>query len=138
MDKANRKMGRLLSLDVFRGFTIAAMILVNSTGIYNTQNYGFLEHAEWNGCNPADLIFPFFLFIVGVAIPIAFSKRLEAQHPLTKLIFKIIRRVVNYFFTRYFFKWLSLLSYNYHAYLWSIATHRIMLFVCGYPIFNNQ
>lgn len=92
MDKANRKLPRLLSLDVFRGFTIAAMILVNSTGIYNTQNYAFLKHAEWSGCNPADLIFPFFLFIMGVAIPIAFSKRLEAKHSLTKIIFKIIRR----------------------------------------------
>src|SRR3954451_12615047 len=61
--------GRLISLDVFRGMTIAAMILVNNPG--TSPVYWPLDHAEWNGLTPTDWIFPFFLFIVGVAIPLA-------------------------------------------------------------------
>ncbi len=61
---------RLLSLDVFRGITVAAMILVNNPGSWG-HVYAPLRHAEWNGCTPTDLVFPFFLFIVGVAITYA-------------------------------------------------------------------
>ena len=68
---------RLVSLDVFRGMTIAGMVLVNNPGTWSAI-YGPLKHAEWHGITPTDYIFPFFLFIVGVAIPIAFSKRLAA------------------------------------------------------------
>jgi predicted acyltransferase len=68
---------RLVSLDVFRGITIAGMVLVNNPGTWSTI-YGPLKHAEWHGITPTDYIFPFFLFIVGVAIPIALSKRIEA------------------------------------------------------------
>jgi len=57
---------RLVSLDVFRGITIAAMLLVNNPGSWDNV-YWPLEHAEWNGWTPTDLVFPFFLFIVGVA-----------------------------------------------------------------------
>ncbi len=65
---------RLLSLDVFRGLTIAAMILVNNPGDWGNI-YAPLRHAAWHGCTPTDWIFPFFLFIVGVAISIALGKR---------------------------------------------------------------
>ncbi len=68
---------RLVSLDVFRGITIAGMVLVNNPGTWSSI-YGPLKHAEWHGITPTDYIFPFFLFIVGVAIPIAFSKRILA------------------------------------------------------------
>lgn len=61
---------RLLSLDAFRGLTVAAMILVNNPGDWG-HIYWPLEHAAWHGCTPTDLVFPFFLFIVGVSI--AFS-----------------------------------------------------------------
>ncbi|MBA4055610.1 MAG: hypothetical protein C0490_12925, partial [Marivirga sp.] len=64
---------RLTSLDVFRGLTIAAMILVNYPGSGDFI-YEPLEHAEWNGLTPTDLIFPFFLFIVGVSISLSFTK----------------------------------------------------------------
>lgn len=64
---------RLLSLDVFRGITVAAMILVNNPGDWN-HVYAPLLHAHWNGCTPTDLIFPFFLFIVGVSIAFAMGK----------------------------------------------------------------
>lgn len=63
---------RLVSLDVFRGLTMAAMVVVNNPGDWNTV-YPPLLHAEWNGWTPTDLIFPFFVFIVGVSI--TFSKR---------------------------------------------------------------
>jgi predicted acyltransferase len=64
---------RLVSLDVFRGITIAAMLLVNNPG--KGRTFGPLRHADWNGWTMTDLIFPFFLFIVGVAIPFSMSKR---------------------------------------------------------------
>lgn len=66
---------RLLSLDVFRGLTIAGMIIVNTPG--NNVAYPQLDHAEWNGCTMTDLVFPFFLFIVGVSLVFSLSKRLE-------------------------------------------------------------
>ena len=66
---------RLLSLDVFRGLTIAGMIIVNTPG--NQEAYRQLDHAEWNGCTMTDLVFPFFLFIVGVSLVFSLSKRLE-------------------------------------------------------------
>lgn len=66
--------GRLLSLDAFRGLTIAAMLLVNDPGSW-AHVYGPLRHAEWHGWTPTDLVFPFFLFIMGVAMTYSFGKR---------------------------------------------------------------
>ena len=81
---------RLESLDVFRGITVAAMILVNNPGTWN-HIYSPLRHAAWNGCTPTDLIFPFFLFIVGVSIHFAYQHK--ATEGLTrKLFLKILRR----------------------------------------------
>ena len=68
--------GRLLSLDVFRGATIAGMILVNNGGD-EESSYWPLQHADWNGWTPTDLIFPFFLFIVGVSLAFSLRSRLE-------------------------------------------------------------
>ncbi len=82
---------RLLSLDFFRGFTIAAMILVNNPGSW-THVYPPLLHANWHGWTPTDLIFPFFLFIVGVSITLAFSAKKESHLPPQALYLKIIRR----------------------------------------------
>lgn len=64
------------SVDAFRGFTILGMILVNSPGSWE-HVYRPLLHANWNGCTPADLVFPFFLFIVGVSIVFAYTKYLQ-------------------------------------------------------------
>ena len=64
---------RLKSLDAFRGLTIAGMILVNTPGSWSYV-YPPLLHAEWHGCTPTDLVFPFFLFIVGVSMSYSFSK----------------------------------------------------------------
>jgi predicted acyltransferase len=68
---------RLLALDLFRGATVAAMILVNNPGSWGAI-YAPLKHAAWHGWTPTDLIFPFFLFIVGVAIPLALGRRRAA------------------------------------------------------------
>src|SRR3970040_799909 len=65
---------RPLSLDVFRGVTIAGMILVNNPGSWS-HVYAPLLHAEWHGWTPTDLIFPFFLFIVGVSITLSRKRR---------------------------------------------------------------
>src|SRR5690554_554675 len=88
-----KQSSRLLSLDVFRGITIAGMILVNNPGTWSAI-YPPLRHAEWHGCTPTDLIFPFFLFIVGVAIPFALGKRMEKGEKHGKIILQIIRRSV--------------------------------------------
>jgi predicted acyltransferase len=75
---------RLLSLDVFRGITIASMILVNNPGSWN-HVYPPLLHAEWHGWTPTELRFPFFLFIVGVAMSFSFTAR--ASEPRLAKIF---------------------------------------------------
>lgn len=58
--------GRLLSLDVLRGMTVAGMILVNNPGSWGAV-YAPLQHAAWNGLTPTDLVFPLFMFIMGVS-----------------------------------------------------------------------
>ncbi|MGZ8844312.1 MAG: acyltransferase family protein [Pyrinomonadaceae bacterium] len=82
---------RLISLDVFRGITIAGMVLVNNPGSWSSI-YWPLAHAEWHGWTPTDLVFPFFLFIVGVAIPLAFGKRIERGDARRALFIKVIYR----------------------------------------------
>ena len=82
---------RLVSLDVFRGATIAAMILVNNPGDEQAA-YWPLKHAEWNGWTPTDLVFPFFLFIVGVAMTFSFTSRLDRGASKTTLLRHVLWR----------------------------------------------
>ena len=100
---------RLLSLDVFRGMTIAAMILVNNPGSWSYV-YAPLQHAQWHGATPTDWIFPFFLFIVGVSVALAIGRRKEAGVDRGRLVQKIL--------------WRSLLIFL------------IGLFLSGYPNFD--
>jgi predicted acyltransferase len=88
---------RLVSLDVFRGATIALMILVNNPGDWGNV-YPPLLHAKWNGCTPTDLVFPFFLFIVGVSVTLSLTKRKERGDDLFKLVLQIFRRSFLIFF----------------------------------------
>lgn len=81
---------RLYSLDVFRGATIAAMILVNNPG--NDSAYAPLNHAQWNGWTPTDLIFPFFLFIVGVSLVLSFHSRVQKGEAKRTLLLHTLRR----------------------------------------------
>jgi predicted acyltransferase len=83
--------GRMVSLDVFRGATIAAMILVNDPGSWS-HIYPPLEHAEWNGWTPTDLIFPFFLFIVGVSMTLSFASRIARGITRRALVIHVVRR----------------------------------------------
>lgn len=87
---------RLVSLDAFRGFTIAAMIMVNYPGSWS-HVYAPLLHVDWHGLTPTDLIFPFFIFIVGVSIALAYSKRLKAGLPKKPMYSKILWRAVKIF-----------------------------------------
>jgi predicted acyltransferase len=81
---------RIGSLDVFRGFTVAAMILVSTPGTWSAV-YTPLDHAAWNGWTPTDLVFPFFLFAMGAAVPIALTRRRGTEAPLPR---HVLRRAV--------------------------------------------
>lgn len=82
---------RLLALDVFRGLTVALMILVNNPGSW-AHIYPPLRHAPWHGLTAADLVFPFFLFIVGVAMALSFARRQGLGARQGDLVRKIVTR----------------------------------------------
>jgi predicted acyltransferase len=82
---------RLVSLDIFRGFTILFMIIVNSSG---DQSFTPLQHAEWNGWTLTDLVFPFFLFITGVSLTFSFASRLKDNGSRLRLLPHILRRTL--------------------------------------------
>src|SRR6476646_2122965 len=82
---------RLLSLDVFRGLTIAGMLLVNDPGTWSAI-FPPLEHAAWDGWTPTDLIFPFFLFIVGITTYLSMSARRARGDDDRALVKQILRR----------------------------------------------
>lgn len=92
---------RLLSLDFFRGLTVAAMILVNNPGSWG-HIYAPLEHAEWNGCTPTDLIFPFFLWIVGVSLAFAMSSSKQDPSTHGKTIIKAVKRGLTLYLLGFF------------------------------------
>jgi predicted acyltransferase len=98
---------RLLSLDVLRGATIAAMILVNDPGDW-AHIYPPLEHSKWNGCTPTDLIFPFFLFMVGVSIVYAMETKKQDIANHSRMILRAFRRMV----TLIVISWLIQLFYH--------------------------
>jgi len=82
---------RLISLDAFRGATIAAMLLVNNPGTWSDV-YAPLRHAAWHGWTPTDIIFPFFLWMVGVAITFAFAQRVAAGADHRQVMAHVWRR----------------------------------------------
>jgi len=82
---------RYLALDVLRGMTVALMILVNTPGSWS-HIYAPLEHAKWHGCTPTDLVFPFFLFVVGVSMFFSFSKYNNSLN--TESLLKIGKRTL--------------------------------------------
>ncbi|XP_055380975.1 heparan-alpha-glucosaminide N-acetyltransferase [Condylostylus longicornis] len=92
-DDGKNKKKRLLSLDVFRGFVITLMIFVNSGG----GHYFWIEHAPWNGLHVADVVFPWFLWIMGVAIPFSIHSQLNRSISKMKLLKHIFVRSVKLF-----------------------------------------
>jgi predicted acyltransferase len=81
---------RFLSLDILRGVTIAFMIMVNNNGGHGA--WWFMEHAEWNGLTPTDLVFPTFLFVIGVSIVFAFEARLAKGATKSQLVKHTLQR----------------------------------------------
>ncbi len=96
---------RLLALDIMRGITIAGMILVNNPGSWG-HIYAPLSHAEWNGLTPTDLVFPFFMFIMGVST--YFSLRKFNFSPSWPTVRKILRRTLVIFLIGMFIAWFGL------------------------------
>ncbi len=85
---------RLLSLDIFRGLTVAFMIIVNTPGSWQ-YIYSPLKHAKWHGCTPTDLVFPFFLFIVGIST--YYSLKKYGNEINGSSVFRIVRRMATIF-----------------------------------------
>lgn len=83
------KTNRYVALDVLRGMTVAGMILVNNPGTWGSI-YPPLRHAAWAGCTPTDLVFPFFLFVVGAAMAFSFAKYSEGLNAAS--VKKLIKR----------------------------------------------
>jgi len=81
---------RLISLDVFRGLTILLMTIVNNPGDWGNV-YPPLLHAHWNGCTPTDLVFPFFIFIMGVAVPLAMPDKKYDETTFNKILIRSLR-----------------------------------------------
>jgi predicted acyltransferase len=100
---------RYYSLDVFRGATVALMILVNNPGTWSAM-FSPLEHVEWHGCTPTDLVFPFFLFAVGNAM--AFVIPLFKQQPQQEFWKKVIKRTILIFAIGLFINWWPFLKWE--------------------------
>lgn len=91
MSTTNNSNKRILAIDILRGLTIAGMIMVNNPGSWG-HLYAPLAHAEWNGLTPTDLVFPFFMFVMGMCIYIAMKKFDFTYSPIT--LHKIVKRML--------------------------------------------
>lgn len=131
------QVNRLISLDAMRGFTIAAMILVNFPG-NGDHVFAPLNHSVWNGLTATDLIAPFFLFIVGVSIAIAYTKRLKLGKPKQSMYKKIIIRSIKIFVVGIL---LNLIwDFNFADLRWTGTLPRIAIvfFVCAMIFLNTK
>lgn len=105
--KSSLQSNRLISLDILRGITIAGMIMVNNPGSWNSI-YKPLGHANWHGLTPTDLVFPFFMFIMGVST--FMSLRKYNFKPSRESVWKIVKRTFLIFFIGLGLNWFGLLS----------------------------
>lgn len=130
---------RLLSLDAFRGYTIASMILVNFPGNWE-HVFGQLRHTEWFGLTFTDLIAPFFLFIVGVSVTLAFRKRLEEGITRRSMYAKIFYRALKIFLAGMLLNILGILdNFSFSELRWTGTLHRISIvfLVCALIYLNT-
>ena len=111
---------RLISLDALRGYTIVLMVIVNDPGSWS-HVYAPLLHADWHGITLTDLVFPFFLFIVGVSITLAYAKRLDAGAEKNDLYKKIVSRAV------------KIMLLGWFLWLWPNFNFEGMRYVCVLP-----
>lgn len=102
---------RIISIDVFRGLTIAAMILVNYPGSYSYM-YAPLSHSRWNGITPTDFIFPFFIFIAGVSVALSCRRQIEAAKPRKEMVKKILIRGLKIYLIGLFLHYLPEFNFN--------------------------
>jgi len=103
------KKERFYSLDVFRGMTVALMITVNNPGSWS-HVYAPLDHAQWAGCTPTDLVFPFFLFVVGNAMAFVIPRLKEAGDKA--FLSKVIRRSLLIFGIGLFLNWFPFIMWD--------------------------
>lgn len=105
---------RLVALDVFRGMTIAGMLLVNNPGTWSSI-YPPLEHAPWNGWTPTDVIFPFFLFIVGITTEISLSGRRARGDNESAILRQILKRGALIYLFGLLLSWFPFFTYTHIA-----------------------
>jgi len=120
---------RLLSLDFFRGLTVAAMILVNNPGDWE-HVYAPLEHSKWNGCTPTDLIFPFFLFMVGISIVYAIGARKNDKTLHRQIILKALRRSITIYIIYVAIHFLFVFNFKNFRILGVLPRIAIVFFIC--------
>lgn len=129
--------GRLISLDVLRGFTIAAMILVNFPG---SEEYVFftLRHSKWNGLSFTDTIAPVFLFVIGVSITIAYTKRLKEKADKGTIYKKLFFRALKIYAVGMFLNLMP--DFNIADARWTGTLHRIafVFLICGLIFMNTN
>lgn len=106
-----KKSSRILALDILRGITIAGMILVNNPGSWGSM-YAPLQHAPWHGLTPTDLVFPFFMFIMGISTYISMKK--TNFEPSKFLTLKVLKRTLVIFLIGLGLAWYSLSLSTYH------------------------
>lgn len=123
---------RLTSLDVFRGFTILLMTIVNNPGSW-AAIYPPLEHAEWHGCTPTDLVFPFFVFIMGTAIPFA----MPTKHFDLAVFNKIMVRSLRIFCLGLFLSCFSRIHLFGLEGIPLLAIRLVIAFVVAYALLGN-
>jgi predicted acyltransferase len=127
---------RLISLDALRGFTIAAMIVVNYPG---SEDHVFftLRHTIWNGLSFTDQVAPFFLFIVGVSISLAYSRRLKEDIPRSALYRKIVWRALKIYAVGMFLNLMP--HFDFHSIRWTGTLQRIafVFLICSIIYLNT-
>jgi predicted acyltransferase len=128
---------RLISLDALRGYTIAVMVIVNDPGSWS-HVYPPLLHAEWNGITLTDLVFPFFLFIVGVSIALAYTKRLDAGVDKKDLYKKIFSRAVKIMLLGWFLWLWPTFNFEGMRYVGVLPRISIVFLVCALIFLNTS
>jgi len=118
---------RYLSLDILRGITLAGMILVNTSG-NGTFTYGPLKHAKWHGFTPTDLVFPTFLFMVGVAMRFSFKSFNYTLTPTLRT--KIIKRTILLFLINYLIFYFPFTDFTFEKMRFLNVLPRIALSYC--------
>jgi predicted acyltransferase len=128
---------RLISLDALRGYTIVLMVIVNDPGSWS-HVYPPLLHAEWHGITLTDLVFPFFLFIVGVSITLAYTKRLDAGAEKKDLYGKIVSRAVKIMLLGWFLWLWPTFSFEGMRFVGVLPRISIVFLVCALIFLNTN